>query len=1206
MDGRRAPEIKYNTHLGIREYSHYPLSAPPDDLSPAQIGPVKNRILVVCTKHSGRVLLQKGKFNDAKRIYQIGRTWDLDELRCITRVAPDAIILLLNKDYYWKSGEGVDRIMTFVHHLCVIYQKFTGKFPQLQGIELENLGLKPMGAPVATPSNPSITRSAPAPQPPAQIARPYGASNPLLEVGSNALLDHYKEMDFTVNGKLPQKTMQVMDVDRPSLKQLSAPITLMPNYSLEDVQPQNSQPRLKGGYADPNDTALLVNTYQNESKISLGAPSVEAQSFVFIADAAPDSKQMPTVSEYAQQTGRTLPMRTYKPERSLDQPRQPSESLEAVASYGTKFEQSLSSAKSDQSIDAQSQKDESYVFHDIDEIESVEDSATSETDSPDGVSKLDKGPPQEGNKNHESVIDDSIREIEDFMDTQFGKPMPNSGEVPLEKLQSKASHSTNAPLIDAFEESTDELISNLSYDGRKLEAVETNATDPEMGGNEQNPQEKDAEIEELLDEIGWNTTDGSDKCVKLLRQELALIKHKNVLELTALDFGKDTLANEVKTASEEVDNVVETLKKMETQFLFIGPRVNEIEQNSKGLQIEAVNKKILFNELSEVLNKVRLNSQDLLVIAQYSNFNDPEDIPTLEKKLVMLYDALGAIGSTTTKDDLSQMRALKDYSDKYEAVTLSFCRRFQIFICEALKLAMEELNHDPSMLQPFGILAELRKFFVFVGITNFVKCADPEDLQFVSDKFSSYVMNLLDNVLSSRIKAIFAGSKRSSRIIPPSDSLNGLRKTKSSRFGSTRILGRFAVKEGEPPSRTRSSESSPLISGEISDSRTIVRMVRESKELMLVMQYFVSNFFHSTSTTEFSAFVQERSFASRVKWFEKEDLDLVNYKTNSNELLQTMNGIFGNYINKFIRKMGPTDLTIPQLLVDLYCILNETVGKDQDFVAFSFVLKLIDRYRVVWGRFIVLQVELINKSDVRGKGEILPAVKNFNQIVSTVEETLQDHQRDLGDYADDIDLVINSTYEQLLTAMVKLFGRSDPLLKSNAHDEKEKAHRNVALLQNMFFILQCLNEYSSVSTQTLKADLTSIFSEVQKKYFEYLLKQNFGKMHDFVESHQDMDSGKKRKKEDRIVITGLTATYTAKEMVGKIAETHRKMEKHVVVYNTVFEQDLMRKMWVDMENEVAGLFQNFGRIAQSLDRDIENSISVGEIRRLFQRPQRLT
>lgn len=80
--GRKVNDVSYITHIGVIEYSHYPSAPPPSNTN---FGTVKHRILVLCKKNSGRMQLQKGKYQADKNFYQIGRTWDLSELQYIKK-----------------------------------------------------------------------------------------------------------------------------------------------------------------------------------------------------------------------------------------------------------------------------------------------------------------------------------------------------------------------------------------------------------------------------------------------------------------------------------------------------------------------------------------------------------------------------------------------------------------------------------------------------------------------------------------------------------------------------------------------------------------------------------------------------------------------------------------------------------------------------------------------------------------------------------------------------------------------------------------------------------------------------------------------------------------------------------------------------------------------------------------------------------------
>lgn len=1169
-DGRNVPEVKYNTHLSIREYSQYPQQPPPTDLPPSQIGSVKNRILTVCTKHSGRVFLQKGKYNDTKRVFQIGRTWDLDELLKITRVGSDAVVLLLNKDYYWKSGEGAERLLKFIHHLAVIYAKFTGKYPQINGVNPEELKLPQVGEIVA---GASIGKSAPKRDAPSQKPASGAPAPP------PGLATHYANMDFTANGKLPSKPMMVMDVDRPgsNVAPMHEPAPMVATNKSHPYS-QISQASLENYYESQND-------FHNDSQ----------QSVVLTPEAADQSqKLMPTISEYAQATGRTLPLRKYKPEVKQEDTARESEPLESVAAYGDELKTRLEANLTSDSLHFQVAVPAHAPDADfgIEEAEASEDETNSvpqqrnlapdtsadETMTSDILeesTKIDSG----------NAIDNSIRDIENFMDTQFG---PNS----------RLSQASLNP--EAFEDSK----SNLSFEDRlnrnslQLNArADTPATETEIKNMPKH--EKDAEVEEMFDEIGWNITDPTDTFVKKLSKELNEIKRKNIHELRFLDFGKDTLANEVSVVSGEVDNLLEVFKNMEVSLNLLGPQIDNIESNSKGLQVRAVNKKILFNDLNEILNTVRVSPKVLNAIVHFASFLDIDTVEALEHDLVTLYDALGTIGSSTD-EDLSNMKALRQFQDTYMAASSEFIRHFVEFMLEELRVTCVELNKEVDTLYPRTLLAHVNNFLAYSGISNFVKWISERDLRVLSDYHNGYLSQFLESLLLSRIKGI-NDSSESGSVSRLSESLDQVGRKGKSRFGSTRLINKFANSAEE----RRQQRASNILSAtknndEISDPMIILRLIHETNELIAVVQYFSGSFFHSTSIIEYSDYVKTHPFATRIQELNDPNLDQINYKNHSNELLQSMTAVFGNYINKFVKELTPTELITPQLLQELYRLMSDASIRNQDFMNFSFMLKVVDRYRGIWNRFIASQVDLFNKSDIRPKAGVLPVVRNLNQIFLSTETTLLESiRRDEDGAQADVDHLIKDSYLSLTKAAVALFSRDDPLLKSNAHDEKERAHRNVAILQNVFAITQQLSELNSANTEPVRTELLEVFKKVEKEYFDYLLHHNVSKLLEFTKSYARAENSK-RKKEDKILIRSLASTHTSREIQPRILELSHKLEKHFIITNSMEEIDLVKRLWADMEVEYVNVFQNFDGIVKSYDRDVRMYATPSEIRRMFE------
>lgn len=1169
VNGAKVPEIKYNTHLNAREYSQYPQRPPPDDLSPAQIGSVKSRILVICTKPSGRVLLQKGKYNDEKRIYQIGRTWDLEELKCVNRISADSIILLLNKDYYWQSGEGVERMQKFLHHLILIYFKFTGRYPQLRGITLAELGLDSRRSP--TNENAELKSSVPK-----QLNQPPKALD-------QAAL--YRDMDFTANGKLPMKPMQVMDVDRPVKSGSSAAGTSSghsigsENIALGAIGASSAavvaaataataasmNPREITTISSPNRSKFLQDAFFNSPNTE---PSDSREQTPLSVKSGGLTENKPDLSSARSDISSNKP--NLSSDKSLDMPKQ-----REIKPAGPRLPLRKSIVADELNADDTVILADSYEEKPLANIRKSLDAAT--TSRP--TSTVD-----------DSAINSSIREIEDFMDSQFGSHKRASG----------LGHRKNK-LLQYRMEDFEDAASNFSNDTASVvEKAGTPFSDVESVQMFNGKIEKDAEIDEMLDEMGWNATDTTESFVRLLTKELATLKHNNVIELINLDFGKGKLVNEGKVSTNEITNLMYVFKKMEFEFQKIAPRISDLERNSKGLQVEAVNNKILLNDLSEILNKVKVSSLDLQLVSNYDDFEDISQIPILEMKLLTIYDALMAIGSG---DGLGQMKALQQYQELYENVAMSFVARFHKFIYSKFVNCVAALTQDIDNLFPRNILASFTELTLYVGLGSFVRCISPENFLTQLDSFNTILAEFLNKYFDSRLKLAKEGQlSKSNRLSQGYDSLDVLGKRRSGRFGSTRLISKLS--HTEEPLRPKLAETTATPKDNTFDPRTILRMVQENKELILVVQFFCCNFFHSISTNDYSSFISSNPFDERMKEFKAPDVYLTDYKANSNELLLNMNAIFGNYINNIVKTFTPADLQVPQLLLDLHKLLSEAKAQYQNFVAYSFIRKLVDRYKNIWVKFIAHNVSVLRKSEIRGKMPLLAGVKNFNVIVLTTETTLQDIQVQPDDEsAAEVLAMITESYEQLTEVMVDLFGREDPLLKYNAHDEKERVYRNVAILQNLFSALQQLSEFSNTTTTaSMKQKLDEVFQRVQNEYTTYLLRRFFNKMLDFVALNSEADSTMK-KKDNKILIKALVSSHAPKEMATKVSELHHKMERHYLTTNTVFEQDLLATMWKYTEDRVVDLFLKFFAYAKAMDRDVDECITIPAIRNLFKHPR---
>ncbi|KAI0464232.1 hypothetical protein LJB42_001837 [Komagataella kurtzmanii] len=139
LDNDRVVHETYIHHLRVIEDSHHQNKRPPHN---GNTDHKKARILMLGVKRSGRVRLHKGRQNKDRSI-QIGRTWDLDEVKKIEidPLMDGGFILTMGKPYFWL-GTNYQETEMFTLTLLQTYLKYTGgKLPDMVNVPLEKIGI---------------------------------------------------------------------------------------------------------------------------------------------------------------------------------------------------------------------------------------------------------------------------------------------------------------------------------------------------------------------------------------------------------------------------------------------------------------------------------------------------------------------------------------------------------------------------------------------------------------------------------------------------------------------------------------------------------------------------------------------------------------------------------------------------------------------------------------------------------------------------------------------------------------------------------------------------------------------------------------------------------------------------------------------------------------------------------------------------------
>lgn len=1317
-NGKPFTETSYQSHIAIQEFSQFPTHPPPANLPADQIGTVKTRVLVVCVKYSGRVLIHKGKYNDGKNVYQIGRTWDMEELKSVTKAGNDGFILSLNKDYYWRSEEGAERIWKFIRILTSSYGGFMGKYPVLKGWSLPELKLNPNpprkvsspsmvtgpanGANGANGLNNDIVLQDPTADPQLLRSRSLKSKNmptpilppepaPSLPSSQSRPNDIYKEMDFTANGQLPMKPMKIMESDRPN----NSLVSLVSGASTQGSQfktrssnnsqafkavPYGESQEFVDNFVNVNDDHVpktpSTHPYLQRSSLPQQRASQhndtneelvmnDSQSFIF--KSSPEKAM--NIHDYSMaQDGASSPLRNYKNDNRTSGKRLDSlEPFETSAALGIKLEEhlengNLSNTTEIHSFEVPVEKKKTVNAN----VAISPDFGIEEVENEDSEGEDDRRtsfPSTTGNEkglgirnNHQSLdvigesttiegasaIDSSIQEIEAFMDSQldFHKPdkqNPTRSKsiggleqpAPLESFQEEedlnevSEELAPPPVVTSSQPFSPPAPGYALDEDESLFHSDDHSDEPGLNlsltkDDDEPPEpetilEKDPELEEMFDEIGWGIQDSSDVLIKKFSKELRNVKHSNVKELSALDFGGNSMSNDLATSLSEIENLSRIFKKMEIDFKFLSPEINSIESNSKGLQVKSINKKLLYNDLKSILDKVSMSTQDLSSIEQFKDFQQFEHLPVLEELLVELHGALGTIGSNGDSDDLTRMKALKQYQANYEKVTSKFIRHFNDFFRQNFTNSIRELSEKSERVFPSDILSSTKNFLVFSGITYFIKSASPGEFNDFKYFVNALLDGFLENLIIVKMKNInYADSSTiSSRLSQSFEKSNmSLRKSRTLRLSAKRdrIIGKFGQSEESPVNSPDiltegDSKVAAAKSNEIEDPKVVMRIISEAGDIITVIEFFVGSFYHNQmNQPDFAEYITNTSFKSRIEDLQAVRFDKLDVSSYSNDVVSNLNAICGNYINVLIKKVTPTDLSVPLLLLEIDEIIKESQKRNKEFLVYSFLKKLVEKFKGIWNKLIRSQIDLLNKSAIKGKGRVLPVIKNLNQLIYLTENSIQAQ----SSYIDNIEtsevrLMLNDSYSDLTDAIIHLYMRDDPLLKNNDHDDKEREHRNITIMKNIFFMTQQLEEIRSESTNKMKMKLKSLFKKIQDGYFQRLINKNIGKLVEFIKSHEisSQQGDSKNKKNDKKYLKTLLSNYTSKDISFKAGEIFKKLEKHIISGEDAFEQDLLRDLWVDMESQFVNYFYRLSNIVKAIDRDIEYSMSKQEIHHIF-------
>jgi len=187
-------------------------------------------------------------------------------------------------------------------------------------------------------------------------------------------------------------------------------------------------------------------------------------------------------------------------------------------------------------------------------------------------------------------------------------------------------------------------------------------------------------LEELLKDINWKASSDATALVERLYNELAEIEANNVHSIFECEEQANLVVTQLDSAISELDLIDDLLTDYSKKLNDMGNDVKQIENKNKNLQIQTENQKILYNELSELLNKLSISS-DIITTLYSENLTTEDGIKKCEDAANELKKRI----EIDINDNLRSLKAVTEKIDLFHGYENHFSNRLSQCIVEECK-----------------------------------------------------------------------------------------------------------------------------------------------------------------------------------------------------------------------------------------------------------------------------------------------------------------------------------------------------------------------------------------------------------------------------------------------------------------------------------------------------------------------------------------
>ncbi|ORY83253.1 exocyst complex component Sec3-domain-containing protein [Protomyces lactucae-debilis] len=1188
-----SPQESYITHVRIYEDPQNP-SAPPS--VPTPLEDRKERYILLTVKKNGRVRLHKSRQND-NGTFQIGKTWNLDDVKHFENIDDRGMVVTLLKPYYWQMDTKEEKL-GFVSAVMRVYRKYTGgRMFTLEGFSenfLANAESTLSPAPTSSqPAGRTVSaqphRAPPQQQQPGQANAPRRVSDmggvelrrpapgqtqqripgtpemPGMPAAPPARSPFRRPSENTPMSGVPATPSSAYEVPRRAGSTLMSP-PIQPDYPR-----QQQQQRPLSIETDLRSPPIISNQRQVSSPLG-GAP--RSVTGLQKSDMPPPLRKASTGSA---QLASPLP--------SKSPARRPSAALRTT---------SMEQARSAYTGDRYSQGDAHSLLG---------------RETPPPVPLLPSKSVARSGASSPAISMQTRDEKRELPWDASGQNTPREEKnlvgLGLERPGSAVSQSpsysttTSAATLTAgasLNKATGRLTPfGLSQDRQHAESLDVYPDDPET-----------AFIDELLRGFQWNSSDGTAPLERRLEDELAAMENTNVLTMVQQDDRVTDLMGRLDQAISQCDEMANMLTIYEFELGSAADHIRHIEGQSAGLQIETANQKALIAEIDNVLSSITISSDNLDSLGS-ARLDDKQDITKLEKSLANLFRALKAMnGEQRNGRGMSALQSKEtEYDAKSKQFVLRLCKYLQIKFPAAMmgdKRRKLGPGEAPPRLLP-GHEAGYEALFTYAGFMLYAREIDvPRYREIISnysraakDAWKETVVEfalgwkaLARRATAEEMDMLFTSAREQ---LSQFGSMSRAATLKRSNTLAKQIRGQSGPKQQPaPPAQDRQEGKLP--------AAEVFTIVLDNLALILsTEQNFLVDFFHLTSveTIEFPDYVglgiKQELTVARLEDHKQMEPD----RQLAKQRFDTMDNIFSwlqAEVLALAEQLTKQDaIQVVGMLKAVEVISMEWRGSDQEYML-RLLEKVFDRLAKALNDFMEAQIRAIISFKLTSKKRsgVIPVFEIFPDFVERIEEQLYiDDSVTLkqDDFA--VRGLVNQAYERISKAMfesvrtlassVSSTGASNTTSGGgtisamtgfgDSSEDKELLNYHILMLENMHLFMQTLRIGSKQvpSLERFQGEASRHFNEHLEAYTRSIVARPLGRVADFCDNveRQAAKSADFSKKASLSPATAkrLVVELDEREMKRAISALAKRVEKHFSGGESAAdkEEELLALVW---------------------------------------------